>query len=262
MIVVVGVQAGVLVIFIKYTHTHTHTAAVGQPSAHWSSALLLWGWNIPALTSCWAIWSSLSLSVCVEKDSSNSNRESERVQGKERTQWDEWGSLTTNFTGTWRFEYVLWLRGVHASVRLGQKDSETLLFFPVLLHFAPASNGGPRADLPSRECVSLLVCPAASSFCPPVKGKKLRRVLAHRGVLWEEALPLKVTVWKVHVYSLHETPLSALQTSHMRRKCKMPSVKMTFVLFGNARRCFPLQTKACKRFSNKLDFTVNCLMAA
>lgn len=57
-----------------------------------------------------------------------------------------------------------------------------LLFPPVVLHFAPASNGGPRTDLPSRECVSLLECPAARSFCPPVKGKDIWS--SHTATAW------------------------------------------------------------------------------
>lgn len=40
---------------------------------------------------------------------------------------------------------------------------------PVALHFEPVSNGGPRTDFPTEECVLLLIHRTARSFRPPVR---------------------------------------------------------------------------------------------
>lgn len=40
---------------------------------------------------------------------------------------------------------------------------------PVALHFEPVSNGGPRADFPTEECVLLLIQRTARSLRPPVR---------------------------------------------------------------------------------------------
>lgn len=45
---------------------------------------------------------------------------------------------------------------------------------PAVSHFEPVSNGGPRPDPPSGECVLLLVRPTPRSFCPPEREVRRR----------------------------------------------------------------------------------------
>lgn len=53
---------------------------------------------------------------------------------------------------------------------------------PVVSHFEPESNGGPRTDLPPEECVLLLTHPTARSFCPPAREVRTDGGEAERGV--------------------------------------------------------------------------------
>lgn len=171
----------------------------------------LWGWDIPGLTTslvaaviCWAIRSWLQRCVCGR----NSGRDGDRGTGREVTVRERVSAQAggrNGFIQTHGAQTSPEKPPRHLNSSLDQRGGVAplapvacaallvwKLSFPpstngcfhvplVASRVQPVSNGGPRTDLPSAECVLVLVRPTTRSICPPAREVRTAAGESERG---------------------------------------------------------------------------------